>query len=155
MKYTKILFALYALCVGAALTTSTASAQIPTAYKPGDLLTFIVVFDGPGTDQIGAINVEMHLTTPQHNDQPSFSTGFAASKIKPLGGGKFEVSTIIHEYVASGTYAFNRVTAGPAELGGIWDYPHAEGAPPITIIVDNDKHFAKPTLKSVEKTSKP
>jgi len=116
----KMLFrALYALCVGAVLTSSTALTQAPTAYKPDDLLTFTVVFDGAGIDQIGAINVNMRLTTPRREDQPSFSQEFAASIVKPLGAGKFEVSTRIPQYVASGTYVFNGVTAGPAALGGV------------------------------------
>ncbi|MGO9952883.1 MAG: hypothetical protein ACLPN1_11835 [Dissulfurispiraceae bacterium] len=151
MKYTKFFFALYALCVGAALTTSTAFAQVPTAYKPGDTLSFTIKFDGEGLEKLTNASVNLTLTSPVKEDQKAFLTYINVSAGSGARPGVFEVSAKIPDYTASGTYTLHVVNTGTPYVG----FSYSEGLPSITITVINNDRFEKPKLRSVEITSKP
>lgn len=153
MKSKTIVLALCALCASIAFTIPTAVAQVPVPYGPKDQISFTVTFDGPGTDEIARIAVGMALISPLHEGQEGFSTEFDAQTVKQLAPGKFNVSTAIPDYLASGTYSLRVVSAGPQSLGAIYSY--RANLPSITITVKNDKQFTQPNLKGVELNPKP
>ena len=143
--------ALCALFAYVALAT-TAQAQAPTAYKPGDTLTFTVKFEGDGVDRLTGAQVTLDLTSHPQDDQKAFLTSLNANRT-PAGGraGVFDVSIKIPDFIASGTYMLRRVSTGTPYVG----FSYSEDLPAITITVENHEHFTEPKLKSVEKTSNP
>lgn len=139
------------VCVWAlAVMASSVHAQAPTAYKPGDLLTFTVRFEGESASKLSNAGVHLDLTTPVHDDQKAFITylNVTGGQTKP---GTFDTVLRIPDFIASGTYKLTHVNAGTPYV----NFDYAQDLPDITITVDNSDHFAKPALKSVEKTSHP
>jgi hypothetical protein len=144
--------ALCALCASAILFVgSQALAQAPTAYKPGDLLTFTVRFDGDGIDKLNNANVHLDLMSPVHEDQKAFVKYLNVSSGNPTRPGVFDVSLKIPDFIASGTYTVRSVSTGTAYV----NFTYNDDLPVITITVENNEHFTQPSLKSVEKTSHP
>jgi len=148
---TQIIGALCACLIFA--TASTAFAQLPTPYGPGDPVSFTVSFDGEGAKDVSSIDVRFNLGGRPADDQPGFAREFDITSVTPLAPGKFKVFGKIPTYVASGTFKLTSVFAGPSELGNVWDYEPV--IPELTIVVRDDKHFAKPNLKGVEINPRP
>jgi hypothetical protein len=152
MKTKLIVRVLYTFCVGAILTLcSEAFAQAPTAYKPGDTLSFTVRFEGDGIDRLAGAQVNLVLTSPIHDDQKNFLTYINANAGSAAKPGIFEATIKIPDFVASGTYTLRQVSTSTAYVG----FTYKDDFPPITITVENKENFSQPKLKGIEITSKP
>jgi hypothetical protein len=149
VKTKTIFFALCAVCASAVFSISTAFAQSPTVYHPGDSLSFTVKFDGDGVEKLTAAQVSLALSSPVREDQKAFLTSINLNSGGATRPGVFDASGKIPDFVASGTYTLRQVSTGTQFVG----FLYRSDLPTITIAVENNQHFTQPQLKSVEKTS--
>lgn len=143
--------ALCAMCASAVFTLSAAFAQAPTPYHPGDTISFTVTFDGPDVSKLTGANLYFRTSDAVRPDQKGFATQLAFSGSNTLRPGSFKVSLTIPENAASGSYHLFQANTGTPDVG--WVYQ--DNLPSVTIEVDNSKHLAMPTLKSVTQDPRP
>lgn len=151
VKTKTILRALSAMCVSAVLTISTAFAQAPVPYHPGETLTFTVAFDGPDIAKLTGAQLYFRLSGALHPDQHGFTTQLSFNQSKTIRPGSFEVSLTIPDNAASGSYKLFQANTGTPDVG--WSYQ--DNLPSLTIEVDNSTHLAMPTLKGITQDPRP
>jgi hypothetical protein len=146
-----IVIALYAACVGAALTIPTAFAQAPTSYHPGQTVSFNVTFEGIDVSKLTGAQLTLDMISSLHDDQAGFVTQININPSHSTGVGSFEISMVIPDNQGSGTYRLASVSTGTPNIG----FSYRDGLPTLTITIDNPNRFTKPALKSVKETSRP
>ncbi len=142
--------ALLLVLVGLAIR-STALAQAPSPRHPGDVLTYIVSFDGPDAGKLTAAQVffELPRVDPK-NDQTGFTTSLRLDTTKVIGSGVFQVAVTIPTNLASGVYRLSNISAGTRDIGASYN----EGLPLLNITIENPARFIKPEFKGIREVPK-
>lgn len=148
MKAKFIILALCA-CASAVFAISTAFAQAPAVYHPGDKIPYTVKFEGPNADKLTSVYLEFDRTGVAHKDQdsPPFQQAVSAWELKTIGPGVYEVTLEIQPFSQSGTYKLAAV------FSKIDQFQHNYGPdlPALSFTVDNPAHAPQwPELKGVK-----
>ena len=138
------------IALGLLLFSAAGMAQpAPTVHHPGDVVTITIVFDGVDAHKLQtAFAYFSLLTLPK--DQPGFSGSLNfTDNTKPDSPGIFKLSQKIASNAASGIYRLTQIRAGTSGEGPI-SILYDEGLPALSLTIENDRKFVKPTLKSVK-----
>jgi hypothetical protein len=128
------------LCAGSAI------AQPPTPRHPGEKVSYIITFSGPGVGRLTGAQMAFRLTSGLHSDQTGFVTDMNGNAEKRLSDGVFEVSTTIGPEAATGRYELWQVSTGSQTVGATYQ----QGIPRVSITVENSAKFIKPVLTSIK-----
>jgi hypothetical protein len=138
-----------AIALGVLLFVTTASAQPPpVVHHPGDVVTITIVFEGVDAHKIQTAIAYFGLPNVA-SDQAGFIGDFAFTDCKPDGPGTLKLSYKILTNAASGVYRLTQIRAGTSGDGPI-TVTYNEGLPTLNLTIENDRHFVKPTIKSVK-----
>jgi hypothetical protein len=129
-------------------STAGIAQPAPTVHHPGETLTLTIVFEGVDAHKLQTAGA--YFTAPNApNDQAGFTSDFGFSESKADGPGTLKLSYKILPNAASGVYKLTQIRAGTLGDGAI-SVIYNEGLPVLTIAIENDRRFVKPTIKSVK-----
>lgn len=125
-----------------------AKAQGPV-YRPGDSIRITVTFDGPDADKLTTAN--MYLEGPASNlppGQEGFLAQISTANAQKVAPGKFTISYLIPENLASGEYHLIAITGfiGPIAF----TYQATKDFQPKSFKIENSKTYKRPTVKDVQ-----
>ena len=129
---------------------STALAQPPAVYRPGKTVTIEAEFDGPDIDKLTGTTVWLNLDGSPSAGQENFQQQLRVDKAAPIGPGKFDVSGVIPDNIATGTYKLFRIDTGAPDVGASF----MNGLPDIRIRIENHRSFTI-KFKGAKELSKP
>jgi hypothetical protein len=134
--------------------SSVLAAQPPSKYHPGDTVKIVIMFDGKDAGKLAAAQASMTTGEQPPKDQAGFHNNLTLDNVNHTGPGTFEVSGQIPDNVATGIY---RLTQIRAQSEGVYQatFVYSDRLPDLNIMVENAKHFEKPSIKSVKEVSKP
>lgn len=141
-----------ALCTWAALVTiSSAVAQSPKVYRPGDRIPYRISFEGANAAKLGSVQVHFSLITPASEDQvqPPFllNLWLTGSTPKMVSHGVYEVTLAIPAYAPDGIFSLDMVEVS----SGPFTHIYSTGLPAITLAVGHTAQPPEwPKLKGVE-----